>query len=53
MPTLPKDAYKKYYEVLKMRLQDNMTLEEVGRKRGVGRERIRQIEAKAYEILSD
>ena len=40
-----------HYQVLKMRC-DGHTLEEVGKKFGVTRERIRQIEAKTADLLT-
>lgn len=40
-----------HYQVLKMRCEGH-TLEEVGKKFGVTRERIRQMEAKTSEVLT-
>lgn len=50
-----KDLTEKERDIIKMRFglegDENHTLEEVGKRFGVSRERIRQIEAKAIEKL--
>lgn len=42
---------KRHYKVLRMRLIQHKTFEDVGQEFGVTRERVRQIEAKALVIL--
>ena len=46
------NKFKKHKEVLKKRIFDGYTLEECGKEVGVTRERIRQIEAKFFRIIS-
>jgi transcriptional regulator with XRE-family HTH domain len=41
----------RYRKILKMRVMDNMTLEETGKIEGVSRDRIRQIEIKSLNTL--
>lgn len=44
---------RKMYKVLRWRLVEKLTLEEVGKKMGVTRERVRQLEEKALEIIKN
>ena len=46
------EKHKKHLEILSLRETTNSTLEELGQKYGVTRERIRQIEAKVAKVLS-
>lgn len=46
------EKHKKHLEILILRETTNSTLEELGQKYGVTRERIRQIEAKVAKVLS-
>lgn len=46
------EKHKKHLEILRLRETTNSTLEELGQKYGVTRERIRQIEAKVAKVLS-
>ena len=46
------EKHKKHLEILSLRETTNSTLEELGQKYGVTRERVRQIEAKVAKVLS-
>ena len=44
-------SVRKIYKVLRYRIVDKMTYEEIGRKLDVSRERIRQLEARGLDII--